>query len=80
MNKTNTVNGTTRNKSQGFVTVGTIIDANTNKTRWIDTRKVLGNSSSRQPTSLENRLSILPTGFESKNRTGACKIAKTILS
>jgi len=75
-----TINGITRNKSQGFVTVGTIIDAKTNKESWIDSRKVLGNSSSRQPTSLENRLSILPTGFESKNRTGACKIAKTILS
>jgi len=66
MNKTNTVNGTTSIKSQGFVTVGTIIDANTNKTRWIDTRKVLGNSSSRQPTSLENRLSILPTDLNQR--------------
>jgi len=79
MHKTNTINGITRNRSQGFVIVGIIVDANTIKTHWIDNRKFLGNSSSRQPTSLENRLSILPTGFESKNRTGACKIAKTIL-
>lgn len=80
MYETNTVNGTTINRSQGFETVGIIIDAKTNKTFWIAVRKVLGRISSRQPTSFEKRLRILPTGFESNNRTGAFKIATTILS
>jgi len=80
MYKTNTVNGTVANRSQGFATDGTMTDANNSNINWIENRNLSGNSSSIQPISLENRFSIRPAGFESKNRTGACKRATTILS
>ena len=80
MSPASTTIGTTMNSSQGFATDGISIDANSNKINWIDVRNLLGNNSSIQPTSLENRFMILPTGFKSKNRAGACKTATTILS
>ena len=77
---TNTINGTTTIRSQGFVTVGTSIAVNNVMIIVIDIRNVFGNTSSKQPMSLENRFTILPTGLESKNNTGAWRTATTILS
>jgi len=74
------VTGRTTHTIQGFVTIGTITPVNRTKILWREIRNALGNTSSIQPTSLENRFKILPTGFESKNRTGACNTARTILS
>ena len=67
-------------RSQGFATTGTRNPVTKNKNIWMDSRNTFGNTSSKQPMSFENRFMILPKGFESKNRTGACKTATTIFS
>lgn len=80
MYKTTKVNGAITVSSQGLVTIGIRTPDNIRRTNCIDIRNALGNSSSRQLMSLENLFITLPTGFVSKNRTGACRTARTILS
>ena len=80
MKAVNTVIGTIASRIQGFAAVGRRTDVNITKISWMDFKNVSGSSSSMQPTSLENLFMIRPTGFESKKKTGACRIATTILS
>ena len=80
MYKTSKVNGAITVSSQGLVIIGIRTPNNNRRTNCIDIRNALGNSSSRQLMSLENLFITLPTGFVSKNRTGACRTARTILS
>ena len=79
MHTAKTDSGTTTHRSQGFRKTGRRIPDNKDKNNWIDIKNILGSTSSKWPISLENRFMILPTGFESKNRTGACKTASAIL-
>ena len=75
-----TATGIAINRGQGLVAVATRTQASISNVNWIEKRKHLRNKSSKQLISFENRLRILPTGFESKNKTGAFRIAITILS
>lgn len=83
------VNNTAKAKPQlGLFSVSQILHTGyesypavkTNNTNWTANRNVFGRTSSMQPMSLENRLRILPIGFESKNNTGAFRRAVTMSS
>ena len=75
-----TSTGTKIKRSKGLAMMGTTIEASICKSNWRESRYDRGKCSSTQPMSLENRLRILPIGFESKNKTGAFRMASTILS